>query len=164
VPDPAGPVLRRAVADDAQACAQVHVRGWQQHYAHLSAGVAALTADERAPRWRELLDDPSTGSALVLVDAGRVRGLVRVVETECRLALLYLYADAQGGGWGGLLHDAGLGLLREAGCDRARLWVLEANDRARGFYAARGWRPDGRRQQVDVAGADLPEVGLERAL
>jgi GNAT superfamily N-acetyltransferase len=46
----------------------------------------------------------------------------------------------------------GEGLAQDA-VDRAtgvrRLWVLEDNDRARGFYAHLGWSPTGRRRTAE---------------
>lgn len=59
--------------------------------------------------------------------------------------------------WGtGLGHH----LLELAG-DVRSLWVLEDNDRARGFYAAHGFRPDGSAKVLDL-GAPVTEVRLVR--
>ena len=38
------------------------------------------------------------------------------------------------------------------------LWVLEDNDRARRFYEAMGWQPDGGRQVLEIADAKLYEI------
>ncbi|HEX2292097.1 MAG TPA: GNAT family N-acetyltransferase [Gaiellaceae bacterium] len=57
---------------------------------------------------------------------------------------LFVLPAAWGRGVGGALHDAGVAELR-AQSDKALLWVLEENARARRFYEARGWRPDGGR-------------------
>ena len=41
---------------------------------------------------------------------------------------------------------AAVNRLREAGADRATLWVLETDQSARGFYERLGWKPDGLRK------------------
>jgi hypothetical protein len=38
------------------------------------------------------------------------------------------------------------------------LWVLEGNARARRFYEAMGWLPDGGRQLLEMVGAKLYEI------
>lgn len=157
-------ILRPAGPGDAPGCAAVHVRGWQTTYAALAPGVLDLRPEDRLARWQELLDGDEADTVRVLEDAERVVGLVRAVPGHCRLALLYLDAGRQGQGWGRRLHDAGLDLLRAAQCRHAELWTLEGNTGARAFYAARGWTPDGRRRDLDVAGTPLVEVGYRRAL
>jgi ribosomal protein S18 acetylase RimI-like enzyme len=156
--------LRPAVPADAEGCAAVHVRGWQAAYAALAPGVADLEPADRLPRWRALLADGALRQFVVLDRDGTVAGFAGVEAAACELTSLYLDPSLHDAGWGGRLHDAGLDLLRAAGCTTAQLWVLEDNARARAFYTRRGWRPDGRRQTVDVAGSDLVEVGYGRAL
>jgi GNAT superfamily N-acetyltransferase len=56
---------------------------------------------------------------------------------------LYVRPDAWGSGLAVTLHEAAVEALREAGVERARLWVLEENHRARRFYERRGWAADG---------------------
>lgn len=156
--------LRPAVPADAESCAAVHVRGWQAAYATLAPGVADLRAADRLPGWQSLLADGAERHFVVLDHDGAVAGFAGVEAEACELKSLYLDPSLHDTGWGGRLHDAGLDLLRAAGCTAADLWVLEDNARARAFYARRGWHADGRRQSVDVAGSDLVEVGYGRAL
>jgi len=59
------------------------------------------------------------------------------------LDALYVLPEAWGSGIADRLHDAGVTALRAAGVERARLWVLEENHRARRFYERRGWTADG---------------------
>ena len=56
---------------------------------------------------------------------------------------LYVVPEAWGTGIAGELHDAGLDHVRGLGETVCRLWVLEANARARRFYERRGWELDG---------------------
>ena len=44
------------------------------------------------------------------------------------------------------------------------LWVLETNERARGFYEHHGWHADGEIKRDTVHGFELREVRYELAL
>jgi GNAT superfamily N-acetyltransferase len=65
------------------------------------------------------------------------------------LDALYVRPAAWGTGVAARLHDRAVAALREAGVERARLWVLDANGRARRFYERRGWRLDGSTRVVE---------------
>lgn len=54
--------------------------------------------------------------------------------------------------------------LTAAGFSRATLWVLATNVRARRFYEAAGWRPDGSSKVDSSRGFPLDEVRYERTL
>jgi GNAT superfamily N-acetyltransferase len=61
---------------------------------------------------------------------------------------LYVVPERWGTGVAGLLHDHALELVRKGGSRECRLWVLEANRRARRFYERRGWHENGDRRVV----------------
>jgi GNAT superfamily N-acetyltransferase len=79
--------------------------------------------------------------AIVAEDGGEIVGFA--VVGESMLEQLYVRPDRWRTGVGSLLHDAAVDRRRCAGDERLRLWTLEANTRARGFYERRGWRLDG---------------------
>ena len=56
---------------------------------------------------------------------------------------LYVDPDSHRGGVGRMLMADARRRLAEAGFSEAILWVLQGNDRARGFYEGEGWAPDG---------------------
>lgn len=56
---------------------------------------------------------------------------------------IYLAPEAWGGGNGVALIEASIDQLVLAGYDRATLWALDTNARARRFYEIGGWRHDG---------------------
>ena len=58
--------------------------------------------------------------------------------------------------------DAALNGLRQAGDTQATLWVLDTNARARQFYEAGGWAPDGETKQDDARGFSITEVRYRR--
>jgi GNAT superfamily N-acetyltransferase len=62
---------------------------------------------------------------------------------------LFVLPAEWGRGAGAALHDEAVALLRRYGGAIAQLWVLEANERARRFYGARGWRDDGGRSRSE---------------
>lgn len=65
------------------------------------------------------------------------------------LESMYVRPAAWGTGAADELHAAALAELRARGVDRARLWVLEQNGRARRFYERHGWRADGTSRVVE---------------
>jgi predicted GNAT superfamily acetyltransferase len=58
--------------------------------------------------------------------------------------------------------DAAGAELRDAGCDQAVLWMFEANEAARAFYAAVGFAPDGGHRVHDAPA--VAEVRLRARL
>ena len=74
-------------------------------------------------------------------------GFVAVVDGW--LEAMYVRPRAWGTGLADRLHAAAVAELERRDADRARLWVLEGNERARRFYERRGWRPDGTSRVVE---------------
>jgi GNAT superfamily N-acetyltransferase len=147
--------IRPAQLSDAEAISVVHVRTWQVAYrgqvpqTHLDR----LDPAERLAAWAEGLRaaEPPTAT-FVLEDAGAVIGFVHVSPSRDsdvdstdvgEVNAIYLLPAHWGRGGGRLLLAAGLRALRAAGLSEATLWVMASNDRARRFYEAAGWRPDG---------------------
>lgn len=78
------------------------------------------------------------------------------------LYALFVHPDHWGTGAGRALTDAACADLREAGCTTVRLWVLEANIRARRFYTRYGFAETPDRTQSSLG--DLPEIRLTAPL
>ncbi|MFC7175994.1 GNAT family N-acetyltransferase [Halosegnis marinus] len=70
-------------------------------------------------------------------------------------------ARAAGEGIGAALADRVEADARAAGADRVRLVVLEANEAARAFYEARGYRATGEREESVVEGTTEAVYELE---
>jgi ribosomal protein S18 acetylase RimI-like enzyme len=77
---------------------------------------------------------------------------------------LYVSPDRWRSGVGALLLAKGETSLVEMGFVQASLWVLEANDRARGFYEACGWRREERTNTLNLAGTDVVEIQYRKSL
>jgi GNAT superfamily N-acetyltransferase len=91
-------------------------------------------------RWEKAVDDPAEVVVLAELDDAAV-GLA-AMRAEW-LDALYVVPSCWGVGVGPRLHDHALARIRDFGCKRGNLWVLEQNTRARRFYEKRGWRLDG---------------------
>jgi ribosomal protein S18 acetylase RimI-like enzyme len=143
--------LRAARPGDELPVAELHVRSWQEAYAELMPAefLAGLDPRERARRYSFGVGDGGPRTVLAVVGEA-IAGFVTFGESRDRdaegLGEVYaLYVDPA-------RHQAGVGrlLMAEArrqmaadGFREAILWVLQGNDRARGFYEREGWSPDG---------------------
>jgi GNAT superfamily N-acetyltransferase len=134
--------VRRATVADAETLAAI------QEEASL-AGVSHVYPPELYPfpteavgdRWRRYTE--AGGWAVLAGDDGFV------AVHEPWLEAIYVRPAVWGSGVAGELHDAAVAELRARGVERAQLWVLERNDRARRFYERRGWQPDGTSRVVE---------------
>jgi GNAT superfamily N-acetyltransferase len=134
--------LRRATAADAALLAALQEEASR-------AGVAHVYPPELYPfptravqeRWRAYTD----GGGWATLDGED--GFVAVDPPW--LEALYVAPSAWGSGVADRLHDAAVAELRARGVERARLWVLEENHRARRFYERHGWTPDGTSRVVE---------------
>jgi GNAT superfamily N-acetyltransferase len=160
-------VVRDAGSDDVEAIAGVHVRGWQQAYAHLfeEDDLAGLSVERRQQTAREAL-----GSAVRLVAEhdGEVLGFAfagpsRDTEGVAELYSIYVDPNAWGTGLGRELIVEVERRLREQGFSGAELWVLEDNPRARRFYEAAGWSSADVRP-IEIFATEVPEIRYRKRL
>jgi GNAT superfamily N-acetyltransferase len=145
--------IRRAEPADITGLAAVHIRAAEAAYSPLGADeyLAAMTLARRVEQWTVTLADPDPSAVYVAIREHAVVGFALVgpsrdADGEAgtgELQRLYVDPDAWGSGTGKLLMAAAVGHLTAHGFERATLWVLEKNDRARQFYEALGWKPDG---------------------
>lgn len=143
------PLLRPAVASDAAAGAALQRACWREAYRPY-AEPAVLEARLSNPQpWLDAwVRQLSAGPPRVVAEAGgelvgfAVAGPCRDEEPAATEELYALYTRAAwwGTGLGQQLWEA---VRPEGPCS---LWVLEANARARGFYARQGFVADGARE------------------
>lgn len=146
-----GVTLRLAVAGDARALAEVHVRSRSHAYAEIldPRALAERTIDAQEARWADALAGVLTETWVAEV-AGRVCGLLSVGASDDADATpgtgmvhaLYVDPPAQGAGVGSELLAHGEARLRALGHARATLWVYAENGLARAFYERHGWVVD----------------------
>lgn len=169
------PTLRLANPSDAYALAEMHVAAWQVAYRGLLPDdfLEGLTVAARAERWQQLLAD-SPRRTWVACEADRVVGFVSVGICRDDDALpdltgeiygLYVHPDKWRLGMGALLMAQALYALKLAGYAEATLWVLRGNRRARDFYEASGFVPDGAAKvDTNAAGISFDEVRYRRPI
>lgn len=130
-------LFRPATPDDADALMELERDTNLVALAHVFPGVAYPEHDVRE-RWRSLIED---SGVRVEVSGPAERLDVYLAWDDERLRHLGVRPEL----WGrGLARQA---VARARGV--RRLWVLAANDRARGFYEHLGWAPTGREQRAE---------------
>jgi ribosomal protein S18 acetylase RimI-like enzyme len=156
-----GVSIRLATPEDADEIARLHVATSLAAYRPiLGEEYSEGELQERIEVWRRmLLGDyslammPPEKTYVATTPDDRIAGFCAVGPSRDEDAdgigevfLLYVAPDHWGRGISERLFEAGTVYLRERGFVTMTLWVLEGNDRARGFYAKKGWAPDGARK------------------
>lgn len=169
------PTIRPVSRSDLEAIAILHVRSWQSAYRGILPDrvLDSLTPEDRVRDWARWLATPEahTFAALerrVLVGFARVLPAAESADIPPRsgeISHLYVAPDSQRMGVGQALLAHALDDLMGRGLDRAILWVLEKNYRARAFYERAGFRLDGaRRTDPERLGTGAPEVRYQFTL
>jgi GNAT superfamily N-acetyltransferase len=170
------PRVRRAAPADAAAVARVHVRAWQGAYrgllpdAFLDGLPATLSRREAA--WGRILADPEqavwvypvAAEVAAFASVGPCRDDDKDPASVAELTALYALPEVWGQGVGRALWGAVLEHSRATGYREIALWVLTENARARRFYEAAGFRPDGHTKLEERAGFTLHETRYVRGI
>ena len=163
--------LRTAEDCDLMAVGAVHQRSRADAYAHILSPetLAARPAEWFGEWWTERHRWERDTHHLTVADrAGEVVGFTYVGPSEtpgcAELYAIHVLPDVLGTGVGHLLMANALPQLAAVGGDRAVLWVLEANNRARRFYDREGWTPDGATRVEPVNDEPVRQVRYSRAL
>lgn len=171
----AGLVLRQERPDDTRAVALAHLAAFLEGHAgilpeHLLAG---FDADEWVRRRRERLADPNPHMQTLVAEVdGTVVGHITFGKDRTepyrvvgRVWACYLHPAWWGSGIADAMMHAALSTLPH---HTVRLWMLEGNNRADGFYQRHGFRPDGARDRYQRPGweSDYPMISytLHRTL
>lgn len=165
-------VVRLGRDEDAPAIARVHVRAWQQAYRGIVERelLDALDEQQRTAEWRGWLRREGHESLVAELGDELVAfcSLIACRDRDAapatgEIMAIYVSPEHARRGTGRALLEATA--ARAQGRYRAlTLWVLARNARARRFYEACGFVPDGACQQVGIGGARLAEVRYRREL
>lgn len=156
--------VRLAAAEDARRIAEIHVGSWQVAYRGVlpSEFLEGLSIPSREEWWRRRLARPINRAEVLVVErSGAVVGFASVGPSgamEGEVYAIYLAPEMFRLGLGRRLMEAGERNLGRAGFEEAILWVLDANQRARSFYEAVGWRLDGAIKLEEIGGVGVTEV------
>lgn len=164
---------RPMTAADFDAVCELHVRAWQAAYRGIVPQdfLDAMDPAERARRARggDLAGQhvaEAGGEIVGWLALGPYRseddGPDAPAPGSGEVEAIYARLDRVGTGIGRALMAYGLAELDRAGLRPVLLWVLTDNARARRFYEAAGFRPDGTTHTYEVGGATLPEVRYRR--
>ncbi|GGK79335.1 GNAT family N-acetyltransferase [Streptomyces flaveus] len=168
-----GVQTRQAWPDDASAVAGVYVRSWQAAFAGLVPRhyLDAMDRSREEAEWKARIAEaqwPWTGVLVAETEAGIVGfasfGPSQETPATAEIGTLYAMPELWGTGIGKQLMRATLTTLGQANYTQATLWVLEDNERARRFYEAAGWRPDGAAVEDTTGGASLNKLRYRRLL
>jgi Acetyltransferases len=151
--------------------ARAHARSWRATYAGLlpDALINDVVASRpaRTERWRTLLSNPERRGGSFVADVDRrVVGFVfwgpsdgdEAPPGTAEIHAIYLDPSAIGSGIGRSLFQVAVDDIVAHGFVAAVLWVLDTNERARRFYGAAGWRPDGATKTDERPAGELHEV------
>jgi GNAT superfamily N-acetyltransferase len=152
---------------DAEGIARVHTRSWQHAYRGIFSDEYLDNLDwrERLSLWAGLIEAPPPAQVLVVARSGgavvgfAAAGPARDEDLPSGAREIYaIYLDP--GYWS---RGLGGGLLQAVLADHETyLWVLEDNHRARRFYEAHGFRPDGTRLTIERGGVPTAELRYRR--
>lgn len=162
--------VRRATPDDARALSEVHIRSWQDAYRgifsdeFLEGLIEGL--DRRADWWEKSIAD---GMSVFVVGDEEVLGFCNVGASRSEvgwgeLFAIYVHPDRWGTSDGYELIQAAEAELAHLGHDRALLWVLEHNDRARRFYERNSWQLTKPLKIEEIGDTQVTEVRYEKYL
>jgi GNAT superfamily N-acetyltransferase len=162
--------LRPVSDDDLRAVGALHFHSRATAYADilsplaLAHGSAEAMGEWWAERWQW---ERETHRLTVAVDGDTLAGFSYLGPTEQDgVGELYaIHADPAyvGNGVGRALMLDALPALARLG-DRAVLWVLEANSRARRFYERGGWVSDGTTRTEAIGGEPVAQLRYGRAV
>lgn len=160
--------IRLAAIEDAPAIADVHIHSWQWAYRGLLPDdlLDHLSLERMAEMHTQRLATKTEGRTWVADQEGEfigfaITGPSRDPDASPRTAelmALYLRREATGKGIAHTLFDHAVQDLWQRGYERATLWVLETNVRARRFYEKAGWTTDGTTKTEERPGVLLHEV------
>ena len=171
-------VIRQATLPDAQEIAEVQMRSWQWAYRGLIdddyLDQLSDKLDQRIASYQAQLPNlPPQNRWWVAEQDEHIVGFVMtglscdsdVPPSTAEVFAIYLAQQAAGKGVGRALFAHAVDELRKQGYNQAVLWVLEGNTRARRFYEAAGWTPDGAHKTEErPGGRHLDEVRYSIAL
>lgn len=163
--------IRRAVASDAAALAQVHEATWRETYLGLMSEpmLNALTADARAAAWRRILSGETehlsttfvadcSGELVAFGSCGEQRNPdFAAAGYPGEFTAVYVLKAHQRRGLGTRLMKAMMSELADRGYEGFTLWVPRENIPARSLYEQLGGKLIGQREDAREHGT-LVEV------
>ncbi|MFV1961061.1 MAG: N-acetyltransferase family protein [Acidimicrobiia bacterium] len=161
-------MIRPALVSDAADLASLHVNTWQHTYRGIFPEdfLAGLDVEKRTSWFAHRIE--SGAIVLMAEDDGDTVGFASLGESVDKgwgeVFAIYVHPDVWGNGHGFELLTAAEFELSAAGFDRALLWVLDTNTRARSFYERQDWTLGKPLRIEEIGGVQVTEVRYERVL
>lgn len=155
-------IRRIKEGDDRLAISHVYEASWKSAY----QGIVPQAYLDGIPkgRWAQAVDDPAWHT-LVMLEGGGIIGTSSYAASRYadmqgygEIISIYLLPEYMGKGYGKALLLAAIEGLERLGYKDIFLWVLEENEKARGFYERWGFFADGACLDIDIGGKGLREV------
>jgi ribosomal protein S18 acetylase RimI-like enzyme len=151
-------LVRRANINDVTDIGVIAVLSWQAAYRGLMPDefLNGLDLNKRTNGFRELVQNPDITILVVNDDDDNVVGY-SILNTSRdadappatgEIGAIYVHPGKWKRGFGGTLLSESIEHARERGFGELTLWVLEANERARGFYEYFGFTADDNLKEV----------------
>lgn len=160
--------VRRVVEADLPRVARLHLDTALTAYAGIFPPEAPKPPlSEMESRWKRIVAE---GAGWLAEEHGEPVGVAGLAPADdgFHLEAVYVSPHQWRRGIGRALVDRAEQHALASGWLPLRLWVLEANDRARNWYEKRGWQADGRRRTVwgpvDDVGYVLEKEAVERRM
>ena len=165
---------RDAVPADLLVLARLHIDAWRAAYVGVMDPLLleSLAVEHALSRLRPAME-PKPPLVVVVEHGQSIVGFCRFGPSRDADALsgtgevfaCNIAPNLWRKGFGRQLMSAALSRLAESGYDVCKLWVLEQNHRARRFYSALGFNPDGAsRVEAARTAYPLPELRYSRAI
>jgi GNAT superfamily N-acetyltransferase len=161
-------MIRPARVSDAAELSSLHIATWQHTYRGIfpDAFLAGLDIEMRTSWFTRQIE--SGAIILVAEDDGGLTGFAflgkSVDDGWGEVFAIYVHPGEWGKGHGFELLVEAERELSAAGFDKALLWVLETNARARSFYERQEWTLGRSLRLEEIGGVQVTEIRYERVL
>ncbi|WP_342609835.1 GNAT family N-acetyltransferase [Vibrio tritonius] len=164
--------VRKALLDDVDRIANIHVSSWAYAYNGLmpQSFIESYTLEKRQKLWSNIIERNLAEVLVADCDDGIVGFLCfgqpkTLKGTEVyELSSIYIAPDKIGTGIGQALYNECERLLRVLKAQKVSLWALDSNERALNFYTKQGFTPTGEISNERTNDVVLNDIELAKEL
>ena len=168
--------IREATQNDIRELAEIHVTAWRTAYSGIMPKEVLdnISIEQRTADWQRWLSESGPGMTLVVETSegvvafcvfGPSRDKDLTGDNTGEILALNVHPRFWRRGYGKSLCQAVVCEAQRCQWKTMTLWVLRSNERARLFYRALGYSPDGaERFDSDLTGVRLDELRYGKAI
>ena len=163
-------MIRRAVSEDANRIAEIHVSSWQAAYESMIPAdyLNGLSVERRESMWKKVIHQ-TRDPVFVSFEGDQMVGFCHVTASRdddadrcAEITAIYVDPPYWRLGHGYFLCGAAIAYAEKEAFNEISLWVIAENQRARNFYERMRFLDDGSFKSVDRPGFVLKEVRYRR--